>query len=436
MRRSLQRRLSLMLGGATLLAAFLATLASFGLAYQEAREFQDDMLRQIALLASARAHRSAQTNPQREAGQNENISDPESLVVVTHLPGDNRPSWLDGNLSPGFHTLNAGTKRLRVFILDGPAGARIAVSQPTESRDEIAINSALRTLVPLLLLLPVMAWLIVRIVRAELAPVNILALRLDEQAADRLLALADDNVPREIMPFVQAINRLLGRTNQALDQQRRFIADAAHELRTPLTALSVQIQNLKQAESLDAVRERVLPLESGIVRARQVTEQLLSLARTQAGSAEEPTVEASLMARELIAEYLPLAESKDIDLGLDTAVPEKIHRLPATVRLIIRNALENALNYTPAGGQVTLRLSSDDDETVIEVTDNGPGIPENERERVFDPFYRITGTPGTGSGLGLAIAQETAARLGGKISLCQGTNGRGLLFRYQQRHQK
>jgi len=436
MRGSLQRRLSLMLGGATLLAALIATLTSFGLAYQEAREFQDDMLRQIALLASARSHRSIQAIPQRQAGQNGNISDPESLVVVTHLPGDNRPSWLDSNLSPGFHTLNAGTERLRVFIHDGPAGTRTAVSQPTESRDEIAINSALRTLVPLLLLLPVMAWLIVRIVRAELAPVNVLARCLDEQAADRLHALADDNVPREIMPFVQAINRLLERTNQALSQQRRFIADAAHELRTPLTALSVQIQNLKQVGSLEAARERILPLESGILRAQQVTEQLLSLARTQAGSAEEPPVNVSLMARELIAEYHPLAESKGIDLGLDEAVPEMPPRVPATVRLIIRNALENALNYTPAGGEVTLRLSSDDDETVIEVADNGPGIPDSEKERVFDPFYRITGTPGTGSGLGLAIAKETAARLGGKISLRQGANDSGLLFRYQQRHQK
>lgn len=203
---------------------------------------------------------------------------------------------------------------MRVFVRGGQLESRTIVVQPTEVRDEIAINSALRTLVPLLLLLPILAWLILRIVRSELAPITLLSKSLDEQPADRPQPIADDGLPDEITPFVHAINRLLDRVNLLMGQQRRFIADAAHELRSPLTALSVQAENLMHAGSLDAMRERVIPLQEGIERARQLTEQLLSLARMQAGTSENYEINVSAMARELIAECLPLAESKHIDL--------------------------------------------------------------------------------------------------------------------------
>ena len=193
----------------------------------------------------------------------------------------------------------------------------MVVAQLTAMRDEIAINSALQTLIPLLLLLPLLVWLIVRVVRGELAPIARMAKGLDEQPADRPQAIAGDDLPDEITPFVHAINRLLARVNLLIGQQRRFVADAAHELRSPLTALSLQAQNLMHAGSLDAVRERVVPLQDGIERARHLTEQLLSLARTQASVAEESMIDVSEMARELIAERLPLAEAKGIDLGLE-----------------------------------------------------------------------------------------------------------------------
>ncbi|MHB9004829.1 MAG: sensor histidine kinase, partial [Coriobacteriia bacterium] len=217
-----------------------------------------------------------------------------------------------------------------------------------------------------------------------------------------------------------------------MGQQRRFIADAAHELRSPLTALSVQAQNLRQAGSLEIVKERLVPLQAGIERARQLTEQMLNLARTQAENSGEAVVNVSLMARELIAEYLPLAETKDIDLGLEEVVPLTIHASPDVLSLIIKNALVNALKYTPDGGEVTLRLLSENDSAVIEVVDSGPGIPVSEREFVFDAFYRIPGTVGEGSGLGLAIARAAASRLGGIVSLHERQEGTGLVFRYRQ----
>ena len=431
MNRSLQRHLSLMLGMAILLSGLAAAVASFILAYGEAREFQDDTLRQIAVLT---AKSGAQSTP---AGANDSaINDPESRVLIVRVTGNARPEWLPENLLTGFHTLSAMGEELRVFVSNGSSAGLTVVAQPTEARNEIAINSALRTLIPLLLLFPLMTGLVVRIVRREFVPVARLASSLDAQAADRPSPIDEAKLPSEVIPFVQAINRLLGRTNELINQQRRFIADAAHELRSPLTVLSVQAQNLRQANSLEAMRERIAPLVSGIDRARQLTEQLLSLARTQAADGTVSVVDVSALARELIAQCLPAAEAKGIDLGLEESGRLSLWAAPGALRLILGNVLENAIKYTQPGGEVTLRLVNETEMAIIEVVDNGPGIPPAERERVFDAFYRMSGATSTGSGLGLAIVREAAKRLGGEVSLNEGPDSRGLVFRYQQRRQQ
>lgn len=431
MKRSLQRRLSLMLGGALLLAALVAGVASFIQAYGEAREFQDDMLRQVALLASAAGSISGQ--PDAQTGHEGALSDPESRLQVFRLPGIPAPFWYSPDLGSGFHTIAAQEARLRVFVHKDDLGRVSVAAQPTDARDEIALNSALRTLLPLVLLLPIMAILVIRIVRSELAHIHTLARHLDEQPADQPEALPDEQVPEEILPFVQSINRLLGRVNELIGQQRRFVADAAHELRSPLTALSVQAQNLEQARSIEAMRERVAQLRAGIERARKLTEQLLDLARTQAGRSGADELNVSQLARELIADFVPMAEERRIDLGMEESAPLNLCATPEALRLIIRNALENALKYAPAGSQVTLRLYRDGEDAVIDVIDEGPGIPESERTRVFDPFYRMEGTGGEGSGLGLAIAKGAAESLQGKVSLLDGPAKKGLVFRYRQK---
>lgn len=425
MRRSLERNLSRTLALAIFLSGLAAGAASFWFAYGEAQEFQDDTLRQIAALAERHINEPAfegDVSP----------DDQESRVIVLRLPQDTRPGWLPAGLTAGFHTFDGPDGRYRVLVRNAKRGAFIVVIQGTGVRDELAVDSALRTIAPLVLLLPLLVWLTVRIARRELAPVRHLAGALDKQPADRPQPISDDDLPEEITPFVLAINRLLERVNHLMGQQRRFIADAAHELRSPLTALSVQAQNLQHAGSLEAMRERVVPLREGIERARQLTEQLLSLARTQAGSATKEEVDVSTMARELIAQVLPVAEAKGIDLGLEEIAPLSIRTSSEALLLIFKNALENALKYTPDGGEVTVRLLSDDESATIEVVDNGPGIPLSERERVFDSFYQIPGTTREGSGLGLAIAREAAIRLGGVVSLHDRPQGRGLVFRYRQ----
>jgi two-component system, OmpR family, sensor kinase len=434
-RNSLQQRLSVWLSITIVATGFLAAAVSFGLAYNEAQEFQDDTLRQIAALVDTDRLPS---DGQRSVAALDH--DPEERVVVQRLAAspavDAARLALPADLKVGFHTLDLSGTQWRVYVRTVKSGARIAVAQETQVRSEAAGDSALRTLLPLLVLIPLLSYFSRRLVRASLAPVRALAKVADAQSEDRPAALPVAKVPQEIAPFVQSINRLLERINRMMEQQRRFIADAAHELRTPLTALSVQTQNLRQAGSAEALRERVHPLQAGIERARHLTEQLLSLARTQAGTASETDVDVSIMARELIAEYLPFAEAKRIDLGLDEGARLSLRVSPDPLRLILRNGLENALKYTPEGGEVTLRLLHEHGDAVIEVVDDGPGIPEAERERVFDSFYRVPGTAGEGSGLGLAIAREAAVRLGGSVSLHEPAQGEGLIFRYRQAVEK
>jgi two-component system OmpR family sensor kinase len=428
MKHSLERHLSRTLGLAIVLTGLLAGAVAFGFAYMDAQAFQDDTLKQIAALADGGA-----LHGYADKSAIANI-DPEVRIRIMDLSSGAKPAWLPEDMKTGFHTLDSSEGDWRVYVRQTDHGTRIAAAQATEARNEIAINSALRTLTPLLVLLPLLVWLAVRIVRGELGPLRRLAQTLDERSAEYPEALSDVGLPYEIVPFVHAINRQMERIRRLMGQQRRFIADAAHELRTPLTALSLQAQNLEQASTQDAMRSRVAPLRAGIERARRLTEQLLNLARSQDGTRSPQSVDVSKMARELIAECLPLAEAKEMDLGLEDPGGMVLFTEAETLRLVLKNALDNALRYTPAGGEITLRMYSEGADAVIEVQDSGPGIPVKERERVFDPFYRIEGAPDDGSGLGLAIARDAAARLGGTVSLHDGPRGAGLVFRYRQRH--
>lgn len=427
MRRSLERQLSMTLGLTVAFVGIAAGAIAFWLAYQDAQEFQDDTLRQIAAMASKDVlHEAIQLK-----GSAASI-DPEVKVMVVKLPASGRAlSWLPSDPLPGFHTFDSSTGTWRVYVRRSN-GSAIAAVQATQARNEIAIHNALHALFPLILLLPVVLWLVVRIVRRELAPVNELAQNLDAQSPENPGSLPDKNVPEEILPFLASINQLLQKIRQLLVEQRRFIADAAHELRTPLTALSLQVQNLERADTLDAMHERIVPLKEGIERGRRMTEQLLSHARNQINTPVQESINLSAMTRELIADHLELAESKGIDVGLEGDDQLKLRADPQMLQLVLKNALSNAIAYTPPGGEMTVRFYEDHPDIVIEVIDSGPGIPESEKDRVFDPFYRIAGTEGNGSGLGLSIAHDAALRLGGAISLENRPSGTGLIFRYRQ----
>jgi two-component system OmpR family sensor kinase len=244
--------------------------------------------------------------------------------------------------------------------------------------------------------------------------------------------LDERRVPEEVKPVVSSLNDLLERLTRALEMQRAFVADAAHALRTPLTALHLQIQLAERAADPNERAAAFDALKQGVERATHVVEQLLTLARhePEAGGRAVTEVDLGALGAEVVASDAQLAETRGIDLGLtqrdiDVAVTGERDALET----LLSNLVDNALRYTPPGGRVDVAVRRSDEGVVLEVTDTGPGIPTEERERVFDRFYRGSATDAPGSGLGLAIVSSIAARHGARVELGDGPEGRGLTVR-------
>jgi len=327
----------------------------------------------------------------------------------------------------GFSTVATPRGDWRVFntLIDGNI---VQVSQPMRARRELAAGLALRTMLPLLVLLPLLVGLIWITVSRGLKPLNEVAAALGRRSEDALEPLPVRRVPEEVKPLVTALNDLLARLGRARNLQKSFIADAAHELRTPLTAVSLQIQIAERA-STDAERAAAFAqLKAGADRAGRLVQQLLTLARSEPGAAERPltAVDLTEIARAAVAEHAPIAAAKGVELGLSAHSAVTATGDPDALRTLLANLIDNAVNYTPPAGAVDVSVTVNDGHAQWIVTDNGPGIPPTERERVFDRFHRLEAGGARGSGLGLAIVQQIAQRHRAKIRLDDGPDGRGL----------
>lgn len=431
MKNSVQNKLVVWISVAILAISVLASAISFWLAYRAAQQFQDDALHQIALLVD-----TYKTPLEEERILESADSDPKRIVVqpVTASPASLPPLLkLPGNLSSGYHTVGIDGLNWRIYIYVTISGNRIAVAQEVRIREIMARESALLTLLPLLVLIPVLIFVSRQIIRTEMSSLRTLAEMIDTQNEESLSGLPTGEVPSEAAPFIHAINRLLERVNQMNEAQRRFIADAAHELRSPLTALSLQAQNIERTDSFAISKERLVPLKDGLERSRHLLNQLLDLVRQQSSVTNLLKVDLAAAALTVIEEIMPIAEAKKIDLGLAQEAPVQIDADPLAIQLLLRNAVDNALRYTPEGGEVTVRIGRENGNAILEVIDNGPGIPDAELERVFDAFYRLPDNTQAGSGLGLAIARSIAVQFKGSVSLRNRTDGTGLIFTYCQR---
>jgi two-component system OmpR family sensor kinase/two-component system sensor histidine kinase QseC len=430
MSNSLQKKLFVWISIAILAISLMASCVSFWLAFKQAQDFQDDALRQIALLADTyktpldeeRILESMDRDPKRIVVQPV-IASPSSFPPLLKLPA---------KLATGFHTVEIEGLQWRVYIYATILGDHIAVAQEANVRNIMARDSALLTLLPLLVLIPVLIFVLRKIVQVEMSSLRTLAEIIDTQNQERLPELPTGDVPNEVAPFISAINRLLERINKMNESQRRFIADAAHELRSPLTALSLQAQNIERTGSFAISKERFVPLKDGLDRSRHLLNQLLDLVRQQASAVQLRTVDLAKVALTVIEESMPIADAKRIDLGFSKEASVQIDADASAIQLMLRNAVDNALRYTPEGGEVTVRVCCENGDAVLEVIDNGPGIPEAELERVFDAFYRLPNNTQVGSGLGLAIARSIAEQFKGSVSLRNRTSGRGLIFSYRQ----
>jgi two-component system OmpR family sensor kinase len=325
----------------------------------------------------------------------------------------------------GFSTVATREGRWRVYGVQTPSKV-LQVAQPMRVRERPAEQLAMRALKPFALLLPAVALLIWLTVGLALEPLRQLTAQVKARRVNASEPLPDARLPEEVRPLVAALNDLLARLDDAHERERAFMADAAHELRTPLTALHLQLGTLSRAGTEAERADAMQKLAAGVQRANRLIEQMLSLARQEPrATAEWVPVELSAVAREVVAEIIPLADAKDIDLGVSRADPAQVLGDPEGLRTLLRNLIDNAVRYTGPGGRVDVGVElhtaeGEADTAVLRVIDNGPGIPPEERARVFDRFYRRPGMQAPGSGLGMAIVRAIADAHGATVRLDAG----------------
>jgi two-component system sensor histidine kinase TctE len=266
-----------------------------------------------------------------------------------------------------------------------------------------------------------------------LAPLSTLRREIESRSHRDLSALPEEQAPQEVQPLIRAMNDLLARLAGAISAQQRFIADAAHQLRTPIAGLKTQTELALRQSQLTEVQGTLRQLQTATERSTRLINQLLSLARSEPGAGRERAAERfdlARLARDTTTEWVPLALARKIDLGYDGEDgAQAVAGDPLLLREMLSNLIDNAIRYSREGGQVTVRVAGGPREVVLSVEDNGPGIPEPERSRVFERFYRVLGSGAEGAGLGLAIVREIALSHGAEVTLADAASGRGTLVR-------
>ena len=314
----------------------------------------------------------------------------------------------------------------------GRGAVQIHVAERVTSRDEFARQIILRMVLPQGILILLAGFAVWYAVGRGLAPLKSLRREIESRSHRDLSALSEEQAPQEVRPLIHAMNDLLARLATAISSQQRFIADAAHQLCTPIAGLKTQTE-LALRQSEPGVQDTLRKLQTATEHSARLVNQLLSLARAEPGAKLGHAVERldlARLARETTTEWVPRALTRSIDLGYEGGDGAAwIEGDPFLVRDLLGNLLDNAIRYTQRGGQVTVRLSASADTLTLSVEDDGPGIPEQDRERVFERFYRVLGTGTEGCGLGLAIVREIALSHRAQVTLAAAAGGQGTLVR-------
>lgn len=418
---SLRRRLLLSSSVAIVVVGLACATIAYRQVSNQTRSLLDDQLMQVARLA-------AQTVDGSEL-QNQSDED----IVVSVWGAERKLSFSSTTrftlplLDPGFSEVPLQAEPYRIYsTIIG--GRHIAVAQPVDIRDDQAEAAALAAFLPLLVLMPVLAIVLALVIRALLNPIRRLAAQVARRSPFERHGLVASGLPAEVMPLVDEINRLLTRQNAAADRERQFVADAAHALRTPLAALQLQVDVLEGATSPQEYAARFTDLRAGVRRAAHLSDQLLSLARNKPDvNPQLVRLDVAAVLSEVIDLYQPAAKAAAIVLRSNTETHATIQADSRRLLLILGNLVDNALRYTPPGGEIELRAQRTADTVQIEVQDQGPGLAEAELGRVFEPFYRAAGDQGGGSGLGLATVASLVKELDGGVRLRNRRDRSGLI---------
>ncbi len=401
----------------TALLAFVGLVAiviAYDYARDETAEFLDGQLRQIAL--------NVGTGLSQSAGPAVADQDPEDRFAITIWDRAGRvvhQSLQDVQIprqdKPGFANVVAGGASWRVYTV-GDQARTVQVAQRETVRAEIADSAALGAAAPILIVIP-LSWLVVGWAMSRMiGRLNDLAEEIAARSAKATEPIPIAGVPSEVKPLVESMNGLIARLQAATDAQRRFLADAAHELRTPLAALQIQVDNLAAGGA--GQDERVAALAAGVKRAGALVDQLLRLERLEGPAAGVgPSFDLGALLLDCVADCAPLAQGKDVDIGIDFTADAMIQGVERDVRALFASLIDNAARYTPPGGKIDVALARREGRPVVEIVDTGPGLPKGAERRIFDRFYRGAPHDTEGTGLGLAIARRIAERHGFELTV-------------------
>ena len=325
-------------------------------------------------------------------------------------------------------------RNVRVAVISASCGAarcQVQVAETLNKRRKLTNDIVLGTLLPQLVAAAVAIAIIWFGVGRALSPLGRLSKIIGRRSPRDLGPIDVDSTPGEARSLVKALNALFDRLREAGIAQQRFIAIAAHQLRTPLAGLQAAAELALLESSSTEIRQRLEQIDHSAARASRLASQLLALARSEPQAhLVDPVADVNLrlLVEEHIDEWVRMPVPKNIDIGFDLK-DAIISGKAVLLREMMRNLVHNALEYSPERAKVTVRCGVDDGHCFLEVEDNGRGVEQAYRERVFEPFFRLPGTSGTGSGLGLAIAREVALAHGARIEIRDPASGQGTLVR-------
>ena len=324
----------------------------------------------------------------------------------------------------GLHTVYFNHQHWRIYTQSTEGGA-IQVSQPLKERITTIREIVTWIIIPQIIFVPLFGFLLWLAVGRGLKPLITLSHSLENRGPHTLMPLEPDGIPAEITPVITALNHLLSRLHQTMELQRQFTADAAHELRSPLTAINLQLEILENATDAAERHHATTTLKYGMQRSIHLVQQLLTLARMEPHVLEKQFESVNLheLTKSSIAQFLPLATQKKIDLGADHMQAISLHGDAEGLRVLLNNLIDNAIHHTPLGGMVNVSVRQLSNAVALEVSDSGPGIPAHEWNRVMDRFYRGPSHESHGTGLGLSIVKAIADNHKAKVSLANSSLG-------------
>lgn len=438
--RSLRGRLLRMLLPPVAALLSLGALAAYFLSLEPATEAYDQALVDFAVALGARVRTSGGTVTfdLPDAAEQVLRTDQYDAIFYSVRGPDGETVAGDRDLPPVPRGLTPvenvvaydgvyNDRGIRVVALLLPCAAgrtcTVKVAETTNKRTRLARNIVLSSLVPGLLVAILTMAIVWFGVKRGLAPLEDLSEDIRARSARDLRPIDPGHAPQEAGPLVGALNQLFGQVAESSRNQQRFLANAAHQLRTPLAGLRAHAElALKQSAPGGAQRAELEQIHRATVRTARLANQLLALARAEPGgyaADRQSPVHLRTVVEESADEWVHRALEKEIDLGFELEDAPVVGD-STLLREALANLIHNALEYTPAGGRVTVRTGRRDGRSVLEVEDDGPGIPAAERERVLERFYRVPGTAGTGSGLGLAIVSEIVAAHGASMEIASG----------------